>query len=506
MRHQTTLTRLILTGLLLWLAHGMAKAAFTDSPVNVSRSATDAGYPAVAVGGTGNIGIVWADRYDDGGTIHGNILFRGAADGQTLGSVKVVDEAGSVDDQSWEADIAADADPTSDVMHVVWRNWYQQNESRIYYAACSNAPDCTAREEVTIATNPNLVSFPRIAANATNLDGLHTVWVDDQTGSSSRTIMYRGKRAGDSSFANAPAAVQLSAAEEFAGHPAIAVSESGGINYVHVVWAADTDKDGDNDRITYRRGPVNAVTGVVDSWEPAVVRNMPVVAGSEAPDYPAVTAAGEMVVVLWDVYQTNSSPADAYYGLWAESTDNGDTFSVEAGNIPVSMIGAAETYTPRLSDNQPGSATNGLLSSEHAQRLQIQATLEVTTTPGISPALHIAWHQSVREQGDVVYKHDVFHARRGIVPDEGFSWLVSNETESRKYTPDMPAYSMSPDIAVDRTGKVRVVYMESKQVGEYEVINPYNPTDELTVIDVIYNGNAVLVDNIANVYLPVVLK
>ncbi len=484
-----------LLALAMLLTTYLALAALGNNLNNISETGTDAGYPAIAVSQNGqNIGIVWAKRYVGGGSVQGPIYFIGSTNGLTLTGKKLVDNANSVNDQSSHPDIASDpTGPTN--MHLVWRNIQNETNYIIYYARCTiGLPStCTAHEQVAAVTGGNVVNQPQVTANATAVAGVHVIYQLDNTGSggTDKQIFYRGKK-GDGSWATP---VALSTAATHAFHPAIAVSNNGATNYVHAVWAADTDKDGTNDVIRYSRGTVGG-DGTVATWSGS--QSLPMPAGANNPDYPEVAAIGDTVVVLWDAHLTSSGNDDRYYAVYVVSTDYGVNFSPQAKNI---ADDSTTVYTARRSDNNPTSGANALLASEHARRLQIQAAFQPGTSP-VTGILHLVWHQTVGPV-DGTYKHDVHYSLRPFAPGDDCGegpgsclWAgVTNETQNNKLgsNPSAPYYSMSPAVAIGSDGKVRVVYMESKEDGEYEVGGPSDPNDN--VIDVIYNGSAALNDD-----------
>jgi hypothetical protein len=502
MRLTKTLKSFLLVGGLALaglLTTALALAAVLNSPEkeNISQSGTDAGYPAIAVTGANGqyVGIVWAERYSGGGAVQGPIYFKGTKDGRNLSIKTVVDNSTSQADQSWSPDVASDPiSPT--LMHVVWRN-LQGSTERIYYAQCTIGSICSARQEIASGTG---LKDPKISANASGA-GLHVVW---QSTTDNR-IYYRGRN-GSGTWIS-PIAISNSAPAE-ASHPAMAVSSaSGSIRYVHVVWAADTNGDGTNDAIHYRRGTVG-VDGVVGSWD-LIKDTLPTKPfGTNNPDYPTVAAITGTVAFFWDAEDTTISDDDQYYALYLVSHDDGGSFSSAAMNI---IDDHTSTFTQRLSDNDPGTGANDL--TEHSERLQLRSTFQVTSTAGITGILHLVWHQTVYTntpaEGDV-YNHDVFYSSRkfGTSCPGGCIWSpATNETISDKFTPSSQwAYSMSPDIGVGQNGRIHVVYMEGKQNQEFRLEN--------TIFDIIYQGTCEgtvpgqcgLKDNNPKVFLPIILK
>lgn len=492
--------------LLLAVTAAAALAGLGNNLLNVSLSTTDAGYPAIAVSADGNnIGIVWAERYDGGGAAQGPIYFKGATDGANLGPNKVVDFANSTTDQSWSPDIAVDP-TTGSNMHIVWKNLSGSSPQvhTIYYTLCPVVGDCSSGHEqvaqVSSSGDSAEVLHPRLAVSAGG--GVQVVWHQTNTDGTQKAVYYRGK--GSGGWDGSATAVSDTAGE-YAWRPAVAVSRSGATDYVHVVWAADTNKDGTNDVIRYRRGTIGA-GGTVSSW--AATQSMATVAGTEDPDFPAVAAIEDTVVVLWDVKETDADSEDDYYGLYAYSTDNGGSFS---GAIDISQD-TAGSYVARVSDSNGAGSGNDLdppagEGSVHGKRLQIQATFQ----PGsgaVTGYLHIVWHQTNPSGGTGgVYKHDVFHNSRPF-PDSQCGidcWGTPNNNNKLGSNPSALFYSMSPDVAVDSSGQVYAVYMESKDDGEFEVTTA-NGSNTLKVIDIIYNGTKALVDSSRKVYLPAIVK
>jgi hypothetical protein len=497
--------------------------ALGNKLLNVSTSSTDAGHPAIAVDPDGQkIGMVWAERYSGGGAAQGPIILKAALNGTNITVRQVVDNANNVDDQSTTPDIAVDS-TNALTMHLVWKN-LAGNKHTIFYIPCIVTGNCTTgHQEVASVTGSSAaqVADPAVAVNPAGVTaGVHVVWQEINDANTQRVIKYRGKRAGDSSFSGAPAAFTLSdSSTTYAFHPAIAVSkdQSGSNTYVHVAWAADTSnpKDGVNDVIQYRRGQVDNATGVVSSWD--AIKPLPVPVPTHLnPDYPAVTAGSGMVFVAWDVQKGNTaSPGDGddiYLAVYSVSNDNGSNFTVKFANavdVGTDNSGSFD-YTDRRSDENPFNNSNTLRSSDHARRLQLQATFVTTTTSGITGTLHVVWHQTDNFLDPTTYKHDVNYSARRFTQNDAigcggpceWSTPVANNKNNNPLDNSV-FYSMQPDIAVDRFGKTYVVYMESKNPDEYDIVLPGN---DLKVVDIIFNGTQELKDNTRNVYLPIIMK
>ena len=94
-----------LLGVLLLVMTQWALAAFGSNQLNISKSRTDAGYPAIAVSGNGqHVGMVWSDKYPGGDAAQGPIYFKSSSNGTTLEQRITVDSAFSEDDQSLAPD------------------------------------------------------------------------------------------------------------------------------------------------------------------------------------------------------------------------------------------------------------------------------------------------------------------------------------------------------------------------------------------------------------------
>ena len=137
-----------LSGVLLLLMTGWALAAFGSNQLNISKSRTDAGYPAIAVSGNGqHVGMVWSDKYPGGDAAQGPIYFKSSSNGTTLNPTLdqriTVDSAFSEDDQSLAPDIASDPNNPAN-MHLVWANLARPGGTgdqyyTIYYAMCATS-------------------------------------------------------------------------------------------------------------------------------------------------------------------------------------------------------------------------------------------------------------------------------------------------------------------------------------------------------------------------------
>lgn len=533
-RHKSILViTLLILGLFVIIQ--LALAAFGENRANVSNIQTagiDAGYPAIAVSPNGqNLGVVFAQTRDGGQAIQGPVYFRGGSGNPpTALSTRVfVDNANSDTDQSLTPDIASDPN-TQTNMHVVWRNLAGSGGSqtnKILYARCTSSPATCGHDENTVdqTTTPadqgDTLNDPAVTANASNLApaGVHVVWQHDDQSAGTKKIWYSAR----DKNGNWTAEFNVSGttlAESHASRPAIAASRAtNGTNYVHVVWVNDSDNDGLNDQVRYRRGTVGG-NGTVTAWDTAMSIGAP--AGTVGtlhshPDYPAVAALDDMVIILWDVYAGPESDLDSdnepvneqYYAVYSVSINRGGSFSSPAFDVGDDSTNIGE-YLARRSDDNPGSGTPPFLDSTvHANRLQIRA--ELAPTAGISGTLHIVWHQTT--DAGVSDHHDVWYGARPFAAGNDCggdvcSWDLTNETIGYKAV-DNFAYSVAPDIAVDASNdpaKLYAVYMESDQEAGFDV-------DEVTY-NVYYNGTEPITippdggsgGGGGGIFLPVVLK
>jgi hypothetical protein len=506
-RIQRSLLSLILLVLALLVITSLALAAFGSNHLNISKAVQDAGYPAIAVSENGlNIGFVWADRYSGGTATQGPIYFKAASDGQEINKRFTVDPAFSENDQSLTPDIAADPN-TQTNMHVVWANLAKPGGTgtdqfyTIYYTRCpTNGSACVDEatvQQVNQTDNNRAVFDPKVATSNNGGNTIvHVVWQFVDTATGKRVIYYSARKADSSWTTPAPVSVDT----EFASHPAIATSPSG---HVHVAWASDTDKaDDDNERIKYCRRPVDG-DGVVTSWGSCAYQSWSIndVAGTsdgDHPDYPAVAAAGNTVMVLWDELKGSPWPVnELYYMGYRLSQDSGNSFTGTAHMYPGDLA--------HPSDHDPSDSTPDVQGSAHARRLQIKATAVTSTTAGVDAVIHAVWHETTSGSPN---RHDVQYDffQDGICGDCG-SWPGWNpETYNNKFgsSPNAPYYSMSPDIA-SANGELYGFYMEGKEDGGYDVNDAF-------VFDVIYNGTVALTDTTktnptdGGTYLPIIMK
>jgi hypothetical protein len=457
---------------------------------NISKTSFDAGYPAIAVTGANGqfVGIVWAKRYVGGTAARGPIFFKGSTDGVNLSGKTVVDNSDSQTNQSLTPDVASDpTNPTT--MHVVWVNYQGPGsiDQRIYYSLCTIGSTCTARQQITLVNGFRTVSDPQVTANATPVTGVqaHAVWQFDDvsSGGTTRVIQYSCRN----SAGNWSAPVNISNSAFDAYRPALAVSNVGGVNYLHVAWASDTDSPPVNpvvqNRIEYIRGTVGANCAV--TWDNVVnIKIFSPGPGVVDPDYPTVAAGQNVVAVLWDARLSGAGNDDRYYPQYTLSETNGGAFN------PVSdMLQDAGATSPVRSDNNPSSSSN-LLGSEHAKRLQLQATFQLTTTAPITGLLHVVWHQTTSNASD--HYHDIWYAYNTIGsdacgPECGWS-APTNETAGKKFgsSPNAHYYSMSPDMGVGPNGRLHLVYMEGADDVAYDLAD--------SVFNIIYNGSSALVE------------
>jgi hypothetical protein len=507
-----------LLGVLLLLMTQWALAAFGSNQLNISKSRTDAGYPAIAVSGNGqHVGMVWSDKYPGGDAAQGPIYFKSSSNGTTLEQRITVDGAFSEDDQSLAPDIASDPNTPAN-MHLVWANLARPGGLgtdqfyTIYYAVCAtsgatcgNSANHQEVRKVNSSADSQQVNDPRVATS--NHGGntiVHVVWqfvnkTDD------RQIYYSARKA-DGTWTTP---VAVSGTTEFASHPAIATSVDGGTTYVHVAWASNPDKATDqvNDRIRYCRRAVDGSGVVSSAWCGGTADQSFAVdpAGITAthPDYPAVAAVGNVVMVLWDELKGNTLwPVDEiYYAAYALSETgggSGSTFGAvqHLGNSP----------TERRSDHDPTSAAADVRGSPHARRLQLKATAKSGGGTDVTTTIYVVWHQTTSGSPN---RHDVYSRKLPLGScGECGDWSASvNETQTKKLDgSSTPYYSMSPDLAVSDSHELLSLYMEGKEEGGYDINDSF-------VFDVIYNGTVSFTDNTTNnpadipiVFLPAILK
>jgi hypothetical protein len=538
-RHKSILvTTLLILG--LFAVTQLALAAFGTNRANVSNITTagiDAGYPSIAISQNGqNLGVVFAQTRDGGQAIQGPIYFRGGAGNPptSLSTRVFVDNANSTTDQSLVPDIASDPG-TQTNMHIVWRNLIGSGGSqtnRILYARCTTTSiscgndEHTVDQTITPTDQGDTLNDPVVTANASNLApaGVHVVWQHDDQSAGTEKIWYSAR----SNTGSWTPEFNVSGGDNHASRPVIAASRaSDGTNYVHVVWvneiAAANAGNGLNDQVRYRRGTVGG-NGTVTAW--GAIEPIPALPGTPGttyshPDYPAVAALGDIVIILWDVYagpesalDDNNEPVnEQYYAVYSVSYNKGNpsTFSspADVGDDSTTL----GNYVARRSDDNEFSGTPPFLDSTvHASRLQIRA--EMVPSAGVSGTLHIVWHQTTEDAGGSDH-NDVYYGARSFAsgndcgegPDS-CTWDITNETTGYKDV-DPKAYSASPDITVDSNSvpaKLYGVYMESNEEAGFDV-------DEVTY-NVYYNGTEPITipsdggsgGGGGGIFLPVVLK
>jgi hypothetical protein len=527
---------LIITLLILGLSivTQLALAAFGTNRANVSNINTDGidgGYPSIAISPNGqNLGVVFAQTRDNGQAIQGPIYFRGGSGNPptSLSTRVFVDNANSETDQSLTPDIASDPN-TQTNMHVVWRNLTGTGGSqtnRILYARCTTAPATCSNDEHTVdqtitpADQGDTLSEPAVTVNASNLapPGVHVVWQHDDQSAGTKKIWYSARNnAGNWTVEFNVSGI--TAAESHASRPAIAASRAtNGTNYVHVVWVNDSNNNGLNDQVRYRRGVLGGSDGTVTTWDTTIAIGLPAGTSSH-PDYPAIAALGDIVIILWDVYAGPESELDnvnepvneRFYAVYSISTNRGVSFSAPAKDVGDDSTNIGE-YLARRSDDNEGSGTPPFGDSTvHANRLQIRA--ELVPSAGVTGTLHIVWHQTT--EAGVSDHHDVWYGARSFAAGDdcgggpaSCTWDITNETSGYKAI-DPFAYSASPDITVDSNSvpaKLYSVYMESNEEGGFDV-------DEVTY-NVYYNGTEPITipsdggsgGGGGGIFLPVVLK
>lgn len=517
-------------------------AILNSDPLNVSKTRSDSGYPAIAVSPDGqHIGMVWSDRYPNptgANPVQGPIYFKSAKDGATLDQRVTVDGAFSQNDQSWLPDIVTD--PISPAnMHVVWTNVSGGSLSdtfyTIYYARCAtinatcgnnNNHEQIRRTTFSPFSEPGsikqVVRNVRIAASSIGSETyLHVVYEfqDERTIPLQRRIIYQGKK-GAGNWTD-PQVVSLEGAGDFASHPAVAVTKDGSNNiFVHLVWASDNNigsPDDITDRIRYRRGRVDSTNGRILEWTDPQLFNF---SGATRLDYPAVVGVGSTVMILWDALKGGPD--------WPSGVNNPETYFAiytYADNVNVLPIATAPSFstpahlfaspTDHVSDNSPNDSNpdTWLQGSEHGRRLQPKVAGEAPLDGGSK--FYAVWHETTTGSP---YFHDVrlaeFWHGTSSCPGEAEcdEWFpatnANNETNGLKLgdpTPvDEPYYSMSPDVAV-ANGQVYALYMEGKEQGAFDVAE--------TLFDIIYKGTVTLTDTTTNnptdlggIYMPIIMK
>lgn len=498
-------------------ATGLALAALSDTPLNISYSDTDAGYPAIAVSDNGqNIGIVWANRYTGGEAVQGPIYFKSASDGATLDQRITVDNSTSTSDQSWAPDIASDPN-TPGHMHVVWANLTNSGSAvityTIYYALCATSEAaCGSNANHTIIQQVNdsdqQVNDPKVTTTANGDDTIvHVVWQFIDNEALEKSIYYSAQKA-DGTWTTP---VAVSGDNEYASHPAIAASTEGGVTYLHIAWASNTDKSStDNEEIRYCRRAVDS-EGVGPTSSAGWCGDTPTAdfdAGNlsstaDHPDYPAVAAVDNVVMVLWD--ELNGSvegdgwpEEETYYAAYALSEDTGSSFAA-----PDYIANLASTH---LSDHVTTTNAEDVRGSPHARRLQPRA-VALSGTSDVTATIYAVWHETT---SGLPNRHDVWYSRYQLGCAECPGWVTptGNETDGNKLgdDPDEAYYSMSPDIAVSDEHDLFVVYMEGKEEGGYDVGDSF-------ILDVILNSTVTITDatgdgddDDGSVYLPIILR
>ncbi len=483
--------------LLVFAGISLALAALQQHRQDLSGIPTDttdidAGYPAVAISYDGDrLGAVWAE----GASIQGKIYFRGAdvSDAAFVSGKKVVGTS-ALTGKSLTPDIAADPNHV-DLMHLVWKSQASaqgEDWSKINYITHTVSTNLTDSEIAVTedVNNTETLNSPAIALSDNGVaTGVHVVWQYNNINGVPATekIYYRGSGNGGRSFA---AENIVSGPDTGVSRPAIAVSNG----YAHVVWVNDTDGDNKNEQIRYARGQIGG-GGTVTAW--SAPQTLTTTETSAHPDYPAIAAANDVVMVMWDAFAGDETaydtePADdQYYALYVLSDDNGSSFAADSGSVTTAL----------RSDNNPAQsgADYNLRNSEHVRRLQIQAAAEVTTTANIDVVVHALWHRTVFSSSN--YLHDIFYGRYLVGNcGEACGYWFTPVDETDGYKVKSNAYSASPDIAV-ANGVLHAAYMESDTEGGYD------PAD--TLWNVYYNNSnpeEIVADENPKIFLPLIMK
>jgi len=506
---------LIALGLIVTAQVVLAAVVWGTNHLNLSRASTNAAYPAVAVSNDGqNIGFVWSQGIAGTTAARGPVYLKAANDGYTISVRTAVDFANSSTNQSLTPDVASDPQ-NGDYMYVVWKN-IEDDDNTVFVKRCATTGGCSgevAIESVTAATGD--VNYPRIATSKQSVGTVvHLAWQSIVYGTpDTKVIKYASGYWNGTTWTWLQGPTTVSGSGRWASHPAIAVSTdtSGNGTNVHVAWADDENEDTVNGFIGYRRQPLNLNGSPNGAWgtiQYHLANDPPFIYGAN-PDYPALAAFKGTVMLLWDEYWSNSLANESeYYLAYAVSADHGTSFVTDV------LRDSGSNPAIYLSDHQRNLPGTGFTEESPAERLQVDAAAELTSTATITGLFHIVWHSNEDNTDPLQPYHDIFYNRwcggTTCGADSGWKYYDgSNETDGLKYngpyqTQDAPFYSMSADIAAASGNKVYVVYMEGDDTADSE------PSLDNTHFDVIYNGTVRLTDTTklsdGGVYLPIIMK
>jgi len=411
--------------------------SLSDRRISASDSESVLSYSGraigLAVGGNGNIYIVWPESLTNVGC---EIMFLKSTDGGETWINSDVDYPISFQGglRPFAPKIAVDNNYN---IHVIW----QQSggaTSEIYYGFSSDNGDTwTSLDADRIISFPdgNSAQSPEIAID--NSDNIYVVWQEKAYSDSNLTVHFGRKPAAESQFSSETADIPISL--QHAGSdldPSIAITPNGSI---HVVWEARNSGEGG---IYYSRSIDGGATWSGLSEERFVDFNA--FDDSSCTDPAIVTTSQGNLAVCYTNWSADTDD-DFIRPRVSISTDNGDTWS---GNISAEVISRWDS-----SDDRPGYTPNICVSA--------------------GDTLHVIWREDCNDIGGSSGYYEVMYSRGDVLaiatPNPGTISGIVHETDGTTPIADVIVETfddVNTLVAVDTTNGAGT-YQASVAPGTY---------------------------------------
>ncbi|MFQ5614126.1 MAG: hypothetical protein ACE5H9_18550 [Anaerolineae bacterium] len=424
---------------------------------NMSANATvTSGFPAIVVNPTDSgqpfgewVAVAWTDGVSADSGHQGPVWLKYTTETSGIWREQQVATASSSPTNKSQ-DVALAPDPvTANKVHLVWAHASSQLLFEdIYYASCTldASGTTTTCEQASDSNAPeanssvNLES-PDVAVDASGEP--HLVWVKRLSGSNTQ-IRYRHRLA-NGSWESAIQTIDAGGEENL--QPAIAYSQVGSTEYLHLVWADQT-----NNILRYTR--LVKTGGSWGNWEPT--QSLFTAGIYTEPGLPDVAAVGSEVYVAWDAKPTSGQPQE-YVLLYDHSSTSGSSGNWDGPKCLTSNASAATgCQTGEIRESGFG-GTPGDGTDAFDDRLRPRLFMEITTTLPITVP-HIVWHEKVDLGGEAGKNFDVMYT---FLTGSGWN-AVANVTKDTKGS---TLASVAPTMVVGQNSEKQFAYMEQTPVG-----------------------------------------
>ena len=333
-----------------------------------------------------------------------------------------------------ESHLPAIAMDSSNVIHVVWYDNTPGNYEIYYKHSANGGTTWSVAKRLTWTSG--LSSAPALAVDSG--DVIHVVWQDNTPGN--YEIYYKRSEDGGTTWS---ASKRLTWTSQGSHLPVIGI-DSG--DTIHVVWSDDTPGNAD----IYYKSSVDGGT----TWSAS--KRLTWTSGKSSSPAMAI-GAGDDIHIVWD--DNTPEYGDIYY---KGSTDGGSTWSAtkritwtsDKTHSPAIAMDSSGTIHVIWEDSTPGnleiyykrSADGG---STWSPLQRITWTSGSSSRPAIaidsSETIHVVWYDDSSSNLDIYYKR---------CTDGGTTWGASQRIT---WT---PGESHNPDVAVDSTDTIHVVWYD----------------------------------------------